>query len=187
MIDNKTAPSNHPIMPVIANRWSPVSFSNQLVEKEKVMSLLEAARWAPSAYNEQPWQYAVGYKGDDMHSKISETLFEGNAWAKEAPVLMMGIAKTFFEHKHKPNSTHMHDTGMATMNLVLQATEMDLVTHQMSGYDGDKARELLDIPEDFIPTSVIVIGYAGEPSSDEAKQRDGAPRQRKNTEDLIWK
>lgn len=189
MINTKPAPSEHPIMEVIKNRWSPVIYSDKPVEKETIESLLEAARWAPSSFNEQPWQYIVGYKGDENHQKIGETLAEGNAWAKSAPVLMISVARTFFDHKHKPNRHYMHDTGMATMNLVLQATEMDLATHQMAGFDTDKTRELFNVPEDFEPGSVIVVGYAGDPSSapDDKKERDSAPRQRKSFEDMIWK
>lgn len=189
MINNNPAPSERSIMDVIANRWSPVIYSDRQVEKETVESLLEAARWAPSAFNEQPWQYIVGYKGDENHKKIGETLAEGNAWAKEAAVLMLSIAKSFFDHKHKPNRHYMHDLGMATMNLVLQATDMDLVTHQMSGYDTEKARELFSVPEDYETGSVIVIGYAGDADSapDDMKERDSSPRQRKDLGDLYWK
>lgn len=189
MINTKPASTDYPIMDVIANRWSPVIYSERKVEQETVESLLEAARWAPSSFNEQPWSYVVGYKGDENHQKIGETLADGNAWAKDAPVLMISVAKTFFDHKHNPNRHYMHDTGMATMNLVLQATEMDLVTHQMAGFDVDKTRELFNIPGDYEPGSVIVIGYAGDVDSapDDMKERDSASRQRKNLGDLYWK
>jgi len=185
MIHSKPADTHYPILPVVANRWSPVSYSDDPVEKEKVMSLLEAARWAPSAYNEQPWQYIVGYKGDDIHSKLSETLAEGNAWAKKAGVLMLSVAKNFFEHKHKPNRHYMHDVGMATMAMVLQATEMDLITHQMSGYSVEKARELFDLDDEHEPASMIAIGYPGRPESDEARQHDEARRERKGIEEMM--
>jgi nitroreductase len=186
MITSKPAQTDYSILPVIGNRWSPVAFSDRLVEKEKVMSLLEAARWAPSSFNEQPWQYVVGYQGDETHQKLCETLLEGNEWAKGAGVLMLSVAKAFFEHKHKPNRHAMHDLGMATMNLVLQATELNLITHQMGGFDSQKAQELFNIPTDFELGSMIAIGYPGEPISDDMKQRDEAPRERKATQALIW-
>ncbi len=187
MINSKKAESDYPISNIIANRWSPVSFSAQAVEQEKINSLIEAARWAPSAFNEQPWQYIVGIKGDETHQKLVDTLAEGNDWAKDAPVLMCSVAKSFFDHKHKPNRHYMHDTGMATMNLVLQATELDLITHQMAGFDLEMIKKTFNLDEGFEPASMIAIGYAGDPKSDDMKTRDEAPRQRKNHSDLIWK
>lgn len=188
MIKTKPAKTDYPILPIISNRWSPIIFSDKAIKKEKVMSLLEAARWAPSSYNEQPWQYIIGYKGDKIHNKLSATLTDGNIWAKNAPVLMCSVARNFFNHEHKPNRHHLHDTGMATMALVLQATEMDLITHQMSGFDAEKIRSTFNLGEGFEPGSMIAIGYSGnsEYATDDMKKRDSAPRQRKNLNDLIF-
>ncbi len=187
MITSKPANSDFPILPVIANRWSPVSFSGQPVEQEKIDSLIEAARWSPSSYNEQPWQYIIGIKGDEHHQKLADALNEGNSWAKKAPILMCSVAKSFFDHKHKPNRHYMHDTGMATMSLVLQATEIDLATHQMAGFDLDKIKEEFNLGEGFEPASMIAIGYPGEPANEAMKEKEAAPRQRKGHTDLIWK
>lgn len=188
MINNKPAKTDHPILPVIQNRWSPVAFSDTPVEKEKVESLLEAARWAPSSFNEQPWQYIVGFQGDETHQKLADCLVEGNAWAKTVPVFMLSIAKTFFEHHHKPNRHYMHDMGMATMALVLQATDMDLATHQMAGFSLEKAREAFNITEDFEPGSMIAIGYPGsaEELPDDLREREEAPRVRKDSDEMLW-
>lgn len=150
------------------------------------MSLLEAARWAPSAYNEQPWQYVVGYKGYKTHQKLSEILFQGNFWAKKAGILMLSITKNFFDYNHKPNPDCLHDLGMATMNLVLQATEMDLISHQMSGYDQDKARTFFNIGSDYELSSMIAVGYPCVAQSQPIKGRDEALRERKDINDLIW-
>lgn len=189
MIQDKTARTNYPVIPVIANRWSPLAYSDKPVEKEKVMSLLEAARWAPSSFNEQPWSYVVGYKGDETHAKLADCLNEGNSWAKGAGVLMLSVAKTFFDHKHKPNRHYMHDTGCAGGFMFLQATEMNLYMHQMAGYDLERARKSFGIPEDFEPAAMIAIGYPGDHDAlpDELKEREQSPRSRKSTEDLIWK
>lgn len=187
MIQSKPAQSDYPIHPLISNRWSPVSFSDQSVEKEKINSLIEAARWAPSSYNEQPWQYIVGIKGDETHKKLSACLNEGNHWAIEAQVLMCSVGKAFFDHGHKPNRHYLHDLGMATMSLVLQATDMNLITHQMAGFDLDKLRDSFSLDEGFEPGSIIAIGYPGEPLEDSQKERDSMPRQRKSHQDLIWK
>ncbi|MBN2086752.1 nitroreductase family protein [Candidatus Peregrinibacteria bacterium] len=189
MINSKPASVNFPILSVIQNRWSPLAFSDKPVEIEKINSLLEAARWAPSSYNEQPWQYIIGIKGEENHNKISKCLSKGNAWAIHAPLLIISIAKKFFELNNEPNRHYSHDTGMATMSLVLQATEMDLVSHQMGGFDIDKIKKLFDINDKFEPISVIAIGYAGNSDDleDNLKEREKSPRSRKSFDSLIWK
>lgn len=189
MINNKPAPTDHPIADLIANRWSPIGYTDKPVEDEKLNVLLEAARWAPSAYNEQPWSYVVGRKGDDIHTKLSECLVEGNSWAKEAPILMLSIAKNFFEHKHKPNRHGMHDTGAASTLMAIQATDLDLVLHQMSGYNSEKAKESFNINEDYESAAMIAIGYpsGAESLPGDMKEREQAPRSRKPFEDMIWK
>lgn len=189
MINNNPAPTDHPITDLVANRWSPLSYADKPVEEEKINSLLEAARWAPSSFNEQPWSYVVGRKGDEIHEKLASTLMEGNAWAKNAGVLMLSVGKSFFEHKHKANRHFMHDLGAATALMTMQATDMDLVTHQMAGFDADKARELFNIEEDFEPCAMIAIGYQGELDAlDEGQQeRQKGARQRKPHTEMLWK
>lgn len=188
MIQSKPAKTNYPILRAIANRWSPVIFSDEKIEEEKILLLLEAARWAPSSYNEQPWQYIIGFKGDENYKKLSESLLEGNSWAKNAPVLICSVAKKYFTRGNKLNHHHLHDTGMATMALVLQATKMDLYSHQMSGFDMEKMRTSFGIDDDLELGSMIAIGNPG--NSDDATEdmieRDSAPRERKDLESLIW-
>ncbi|MBI5422104.1 nitroreductase family protein [Candidatus Peregrinibacteria bacterium] len=189
MIHSKPAPVGHPIHELIANRWSPLSYSNQPLSPELVQSLLEAARWAPSSFNEQPWSYVVGFQGDAIHAPLADCLKEGNAWAKTAPVLMLSVAKTFFDHNHKPNRHAQHDTGAASALMALQATAMGLAFHQMAGFDSDKARSAFGIGEGFEPMAMIAIGFPGDSNALEGKmkEREEAPRSRKPTEELIWK
>ena len=180
MINSKPANPDHPILDVIKNRWSPVAYSNEPVAEEKVMSLLEAARWAPSSFNEQPWSYVVGFKGDETHKKLAETLNDGNAWAREVPVLMLSLASLKFSRNDKPNRHAMHDTGCATGFMFLQATGMDLYMHEMAGFDSDKAREFFKISEDYEPAAMIAIGHPGDSDED-------SPRERKSVDEMIWK
>lgn len=151
-------------------------------------ALLEAARWAASSFNEQPWSYVVGHKGDETFEKLGDCLMDGNSWAKEAGVLILSVAKTFFEHKHKPNRHYMHDTGAASATLHLQATSMGLYMHQMAGFDVDKAREHFKIPEDYEPAAMGAIGYPGDHDalSEELKKREQSPRSRKSIQEMLW-
>lgn len=189
MLTSNPAPTDHDIHELIANRWSPLALSDEALDESIVNSLLEAARWAASSYNEQPWQYVLGYKGDAVHEKLAECLLEGNSWAKEAPVLMLSVAKTFFEHKHKPNRHCMHDLGAASAQMHLQAVALGLAFHQMAGFDLEKARESFGIGEDHEPAAMIAVGKAGDVEALEEglKEREKAPRSRKAFRDLIWK
>ena len=190
MLNSKPAKTEFPVAELIANRWSPVGIDPEKpVSEEEVGSLLEAARWAPSSYNEQPWRYVVGYKGDERHGQLAECLVDGNAWAREAAVLMLSVAKLKFERNDKANHHAMHDVGAASVSMHLQATELGLAMHQMAGFEIDKARELFNIDETFQPVAMIAIGYerAAEQLADGLKERDLAPRQRKPHDELIWK
>lgn len=189
MITSKPAETENRLLDVIRNRWSPHSFEDKPFEKEKIISLLEAARWAPSSFNEQPWSYVIGLKGDETFNKLSDCLFEGNSWAKNASVLMLSIAHKFFKHNDKLNVHYLHDTGAASGYLALQATDMDLVAHQMAGFDIDKVRELFNIGDEYEPASMIAIGYQGDADtlSDDLKERERSPRTRKEISEMIWK
>jgi len=188
MINNNPAPTNQPILDAIKNRWSPLAFADNPVSEKEVNILLESASWSSSAYNEQPWQYAVGYRGDDIYVKIAETLVDGNAWARTVPVLLMSISKTYFEHGHRPNRHYGHDTGAANQLMHIQATSMGLYIHQMSGFDTEKARELLNIDDEHDPITIIAVGYPGDPSdlSPEMRERQEAVRQRKPLDEMLW-
>ena len=164
----KPAPANHPINKLMARRWSPRAFEEgRAVERLKIMSLLEAVRWAPSCYNEQPWRYIV-FDGtdEDALERARACLVEGNLWAHKAPLLMLSVARRIFTHNGKPNRTARHDVGLATENLVLQAVELGLVTHQMAGFDMERARHEFSIPEGYMILAMIAIGYPHQGSID---------------------
>ncbi len=189
MINSRPAKTEHEILDVIANRYANMAFDQREIEKDKIASLLEAARWAPSSYNEQPWQYVIGYKGDETHAKLAECLMDGNAYARVAPVLMLSVAKKFYAFNKSENRHAMHDVGCATGYMYLQATAMDLGMHEMGGFSVEKARESFGIGDDFEPAAVIAVGYPGDVATlpDGVRERATAPRTRKAVEEMIWK
>lgn len=173
----KPAPHEHPIHDLVRERWSPLAFDPaRPVTPDQLRTLFEAARWAPSAFNEQPWRFLVGTRDGDpeTYEKILRCLGESNQrWASTAPVLILSLARTAFTHNDKPNRHALFDTGQAIGFLLLQAVELGLQAHQMAGYDADKAREAFALPPEFDPVSVIALGYEGDPEilADE-KQRE---------------
>jgi nitroreductase len=178
----KLAPTQFPIHDLLARRWSPRAYDERLVEPEKLMSLFEAARWAPSSNNEQPWRFIVASRNHESEwNRLLACLVEGNRkWAYRAPVLILSVASLNFEDDATPNRHALHDTGMAVENLVLQAGALGLVAHQMAGFDAEKARVDLKIPAGFEPVAMIAVGYHGDPNvlTDRLKQRELAPRER---------
>jgi nitroreductase len=185
----KIAAPDHPILELIANRWSPRAWADRPVEPEKIRSVLEAARWAPSSFNEQPWNLLIATKDQpEEFSKLAECLSAGNAWARKAPVLMLSVAFLNFSNSGKPNRHAWHDVGLAVENLVLQALSLDLYTHQMAGFDADKARQTFHIPDTHAPVAMIALGYAGDPDSlpEELRKRELSPRQRKPLREFVF-
>ena len=184
------AVTDHPINDLFANRWSPYSFANRLVSDEDLRSLFEAARWAPSSYNEQPWSYIVAKKEDpDEFARLLSCLVEGNqAWAKAASVLVLGVSRLNFAHDNTPNGAALHDLGLAAANLVLEATSRGLAVHQMIGILPDKARDLYSVPEGYVPLTAMAIGFAGDPAAlPEAMQaRDTARRPRRPLKEFVF-
>jgi nitroreductase len=185
----RPAETSTAIHDLIAHRWSPRAFESKPVEPEKLRSLLEAARWAPSSYNAQPWYFIVGTKDNpENYKRVLESLIEFNqGWAKNAPVLALSVAKLKFDDG-KPNRHAFHDVGQAAANLSLQAEALGLSVHQMAGIDPEKARKLFDIPADYEAVAGIAIGYAGEPASlpDGLRERELAPRQRKPLDSFVF-
>ncbi len=184
----KPAETQHPIHELISERWSPRAFSSQPVEKEKLHSLFEAARWAASGGNMQPWHFlfATNENAED-HARFVSILNERNAvWAQHAPVLILVVAKLY----EMPGKEYLslYDTGMATGNLVTQAVELGLNTHQMGGFSAEKAREELHIPAGYEPITVIAVGYPGnhETLPDHLREREVAPRTRKSINDFVF-
>jgi nitroreductase len=179
----KLADTKYPIHELLTRRWSPRAFSECPVEPEKLRSLLEAARWAPSSFNEQPWSFIVVTKDDQaQYQRLLSCLEEGNReWAWQAPVLMLSIAKLYLESNNEENKTALYDVGLAAANLVIQATALGLGVHQMAGFDREKTRETYGIPEGYLPVAVIALGYYGDPDTlhEKLRKRELAPRTRK--------
>jgi nitroreductase len=186
----KHAKIEYPIQDFIAKRWSPYGFADRDVSEADLHSLFEAARWAASSFNEQPWSYIVATSAQEAaFERLLSCLVEANqAWAKAAPVLALGVATLNFKRNDKPNRVALHDLGLATGNLVAEATARGLGVHQMGGILPDRAREIYAIPEGSKAVTGIAIGYAGDPKAfpDEIRERDLAPRERKPQQDFVF-
>jgi len=186
---NKPAATDHPVHELIRERWSPRAFSDKPVSAEVLRSLFEAARWAPSSSNEQPWAFIVAIKDDHAtHAKLLSTLVEFNqTWAKKAPVLAIAISELAFARNGNPNRNAFYDTGAAVAHLTAEATARGLFIHQMAGFDPHKAIELFNIPAGWEPIAAFVIGYPGDPESlpDSLRERETAPRSRKPLAEFV--
>ena len=180
---SKRAVTEHPIQELIASRWSPYAFDSRPVSKADLRSLFEAARWAASSYNEQPWHYLIATQDDPVEfATLLSCLVEGNqAWARAAPVLAISVASLTFKLNGKPNKAAIHDLGLAACSLTLEATARGLAVHQMIGILPERVRELYEIPEGYEAVTGLAIGYVGDPQRvpDKLKERDLAPRTRK--------
>lgn len=185
----KPAPVEFPVQEIIKNRWSPRAFSDKLVSPETLRSLFEAARWAPSSNNEQPWAYIVATKDNaENFEKSLGSLVEFNAgWAKHAPVLVIAVAQLVFARNNAPNRNAQYDVGAASMQLSLEATARGLVVHQMAGFDPETAKEAYDIPQGWEPIAAMAIGYPGDASSlpEPYQTREKAPRTRKPIREFV--
>ena len=179
---NKTAPALFPLHELIGKRWSPRSFSEKTISKESINTLFEAARWAPSAGNEQPWEYIYAQKGTPGFDLLWHCLAIGNQpWTQNANVLVAAIARTTFAKAGKNNHFAQHDLGMANAQLVLQAASMDVYSHIMGGFDKIKLKEVLQLSETQEPVCMIAMGYADAPDKLEEpfRSREIAERVRK--------
>lgn len=185
----KPSETQYPIHELLKTRWSPRAFSSQPVEEESLLSLFEAARWSPSGGNTQPWSFiVVNHENQEVHQKLVETMTGQNpAWAKNAPTLVVAIAKL---NAQRPafNRYAYYDLGQAVAHLNVQASALGLHIHQMGGFDTDKARELLGIPEGYEPMTVIAIGYFGklDELSTELREREKSPRTRKDLSEFVF-
>lgn len=184
-------PTNHPIHELLSSRWSPYTFAaDRSVDAADLRSLFEAARWAMSAYNAQPWRYIVANRATDetLWNQVLDCLVDGNRpWAMHAPVLALGLTQQNFEHNGKPNATAQHDLGAASAHLTIEATSRGLVVHQMSGIVPDKIRSTFDVPDTIQPLTALAIGYAGanDELADDFSKRDDRPRERKSFSDIV--
>ena len=179
----KKARTDHPVQEAIASRWSPYGFTGKPVPKEELCSLFEAARWAASSYNEQPWSYLVAVREDaEEFEKALSCLNEANrAWASSAPVLGFGIASLRFSRNDRANRVALHDLGLASANLCIEAAARGISIHQMAGILPDRVRDIYEVPEHHEVVTGLVIGYAADAQqlSEPYKQRDLTPRSRK--------
>jgi nitroreductase len=186
---DKPAPSDSPIHDLIRNRWSPRAFSDKPIPRDVLRSLFEAARWAPSSNNEQPWAFFVAPKDDkENFEKMLGVLVEFNSgWAKGAAVLAIAVAKLSFAKNNAPNRNAQYDTGAATAWLSVEATARGLFVHQMAGFDPEKARLAFGIPPGWDAIAALAIGYPGDPGSlpDRLKERELAPRTRKPLSEFV--
>ena len=185
------APVDHPINELLVKRRSPYAIDPaREVDEADLSALFEAARWAMSSYNAQPWRYIVGVKSRSMETweKVFSVLVEGNQpWAGNAPVLALGVIEHNFEHNGKPNKAAVHDLGAASAMLTVEATARGLCVHQMIGIEPDKAREVFGLDGSLEVFTGLAIGYPGaaEQIPEAYAQRDEKPRERKALSDII--
>jgi nitroreductase len=191
MLAKPAAPAT-PIHDLIAQRWSPRAFdAHKLVTRNQMLALVEAARWAPSCFGDEPWRYIVWDRTQDAASwqKAFDCLAEGNqVWVKNAPVLIAATADPHFRHDGKDNRWSQYDTGAASMSICLQAVALGLAAHQMGGFDAQKLAAAFAIPENITPMAMIAVGYQAEPDilEGEVRANETAPRKRQPLGSLFF-
>lgn len=189
---HKPAITQVPIDATIANRWSGRAYdANQSVSQAQVLALLEAARWAPSCFGDQPWRFLVWNKADDAAGwqQAFDCIVPGNqSWVKDAPVLILVTASQQFSHNGQENRWAEYDTGAAALNLSLQASAMGLMAHQMGGFDANKTRETFAIPETFNLMAMLSVGYPADITtlSGEVLAREQQERKRRPLGELFF-
>ncbi len=188
----KNALTSVPINPLIAARWSGRAFNpDRPVEPEKIQALIEAARWAPSCFGDEPWRYVIcnRYSNHDAWERALSCLSEGNRdWAVNAPLLLLVCANTVFRKNGKPNRWAQYDTGAASMSLCIQATDLGLMVHQMGGYDTKQAAKLFNVPDTFTSMAMMAVGYqfSREELGDDLSDRELSERQRSDLNELFF-
>jgi nitroreductase len=185
----KHATAGAPVEDLLLSRWSPRSYTEQPVSDADLKTLFTAASWAASSYNEQPWRFVVGRKGDETYRKIFDSLAPMNqAWAKSAPVLFASFGKKSFTQSGQPNGYALHDTGAASATLSLQAQALGMHTHGMGGFDKETLRAFFGVPSEFEVGACWALGYLGDPDNvpDALKEAEKAPRTRKPLESFVF-
>lgn len=191
-MQHKTALTAAPIHDIISRRWSCRAFdASRPVSREQIVALLEAARWAPSCFGDQPWRFLVWDRNGNEPAwrRAFDCLGEWNRnWVKNAPVLLLATANSRFSRNDKPNAWGQYDTGAASENLCLQAVAMGLMAHQMGGFDADRIRQVAGVPEQFACMAMIAVGYQAEESvlDDELRDLELAPRARAPLGELFF-
>ena len=162
-VDQVRSP-DHPVEALLYRRWSPRAMSGESLPREDLMRLFEAARWAPSSFNDQPWRFVWSERGDADWDRFVGLLFAGNrSWAERAGALIAALSRTTMERNGKPSPTHSFDAGAAWQNLALQGSAMGLVVHGMAGFDYEAARAALEVPEGFAVEAMIAVGKPAPP------------------------
>lgn len=165
----------HPVEPLLVRRWSPRAMSGEPLTEQELLTLFEAARWAPSTYNEQEWRFLYARRDTAHWPAFFNLLVEGNrVWCQRAAVLSVVLARKTFTRNGTPNPVHLFDAGAAWENLALQATTMGLVCHGMAGFDFDRARAELHVPAEFDVAAMLALGRPGDPRAlpPELQQRE---------------
>ena len=186
---SKIANTDFPIHNLIARRWSARAFSTKTVEKSKLLSILEAARWAPSSRNEQPWRYIVFTDENPEKLNIARSvLLEINNYAKRAPILICALTKKYYSDNGIYNKLHFHDLGAANENMFLESINQGLIMHEMGGFDRDKARRVFNVPDEYEIGIMVAIGY--QDSHDilpkRYKEKAFSPRERKSLSEIAF-
>ncbi len=179
---NKSAATSYPIHCLIRRRWSPRSFADKAVEREKLVQVLEAARWSPSWRNDQPWRFIVAMKEDpETYQQLFNCLRPGNQrWARLAPVLVLVVAKKAYDHSEQPNPITLYDAGQAVAQLTIEALSHGLYVHQMGGIYHERIRETYRLPAGYQSVVALAIGYLGQATKlpPDLRRREEAPRTR---------
>jgi nitroreductase len=183
--DYRTA--DHPIESLFVRRWSPRAMSGEPITREEMLTLYEAARWAPSTYNEQEWRFLYALRDTPNWAPFFDLLVEGNrVWCQRAAMLVVILAHKVFARNGKPNPVHLFDCGLAFENLALQGSVMGLVVHGMQGFDYDKARRVLAVPDDYAVVAMFAVGRPGDPNDLPAEVREReVPTPRKPVSEII--
>jgi nitroreductase len=184
----KHAPGVAGMLDAILHRWSPRAWADRPVPPEDLKRGFEAARWAASCSNEQPWRFLVGRRGDAAFEKIAEALVPGNQWARSAPVLVLSAARRHFAQNGQSNLHAWHDVGAAMANFAVQITALGLHSHSMAGFDHEKAKALFAIPDDYDTVAVTAVGYFGDPESlpEPLRKREETPRERRDLREFVF-
>ena len=179
---------DHPVETMIYHRWSPRSMSGESLTTTELACLFEAARWAPSSFNEQPWRFVYAERDGRYWPRFLDLLSEGNRrWAGAAALLVVVLSRTAFERNGNPSRTHSYDTGAAWQNLALQGCRMGLVVHGMAGFDYARAREVIEVPEEFAVAAMIAVGRPAPPEAlPEALQDREIPSGRKPVAEIAF-
>ena len=187
-------PENSPSYPILElqkKRWSPRAFDpNRSIDSATMCSLLEAARWSPSCFNDQPWTFLLANKDQagEFQTMLGCLTEKNQSWAKNASVLLIAIGSNVFAHNAKANMHGKYDTGAAVANLTFEATSKGIYVHQMAGFDSEKTRTTYSIPPTADPIAAIALGYLGDPESlpPDFRDMEEKPRPRKPLNDFVF-